>query len=245
MQTTPQTEIIYPDSDGQPMAENTIQYDAITSLKGNLDILFADREDVFIAADLFWYPVEGRPDIRTAPDVLVAFGRPKGHRRSYMQWQEGGIAPQVVFEVLSDSNTPAEMDAKRAFYAQYGVEEYYVYDPETGMWAGWLRSSVSGQLEPIAEMEGWVSPRLGIRFGRGVGERVGLRYPDGSPFLGFMEIVGRWREASERAYAERLRAEQARRRAEQERLRAEQERLRAERLAEKLRQLGIEPDENF
>jgi Uma2 family endonuclease len=44
-----------------------------------------------------------------APDVMVVFGRPKGERRSYRQWQEGNIAPQVVFEILSSGNTLKEM----------------------------------------------------------------------------------------------------------------------------------------
>jgi Uma2 family endonuclease len=69
-------------------------------IKENLECLFADHPDVFVAGDLLWYPVEGRPDIRVAPDALVTFGRPKGYRGSYQQWQEGNIAPQVVFEIL-------------------------------------------------------------------------------------------------------------------------------------------------
>ena len=38
-ETTP--EIIYPDSDGQPMADNTKQYEWIVKIKENLEILFA------------------------------------------------------------------------------------------------------------------------------------------------------------------------------------------------------------
>ncbi len=40
-----------------------------------------------------------------APDVMVVFGRPKGRRGSYKQWQEDNIAPQVVFAILSPSNS--------------------------------------------------------------------------------------------------------------------------------------------
>jgi len=69
--------IVYPESDGKPMADNTRQLESIVYLYDNLSALFADREDVFVAADLFWYPVEGHPEIRTAPDVMVAFGLPK------------------------------------------------------------------------------------------------------------------------------------------------------------------------
>src|SRR4051812_37685670 len=91
-------EVVYPESDGEPMADNTLQWDWIATIKTNLEDLFRDRPDVFVAGDLLWYPVEGRPEIRAAPDAMVAFGRPRGHRRSYLQWKEGGIAPQVVFE---------------------------------------------------------------------------------------------------------------------------------------------------
>jgi Uma2 family endonuclease len=133
--------IVYPDSDGMPMADNTQQFRAIVTIQGNLDALFRDRDDVFVAGDLLWYPVEGRPDIRRAPDVLVAFGRPKGDRGSYRQWEEGGIAPQVVFEVLSPGNTLTEIAAKFEFYDTYGVEEYYVYDPERGEMTGWRQAA--------------------------------------------------------------------------------------------------------
>src|SRR4051795_5963477 len=96
--------ITYPDTDGQPMAENTLQFQWIVTIKEGLEHAFAADPDVFVAGDLFWYPVEGHPEIVVAPDAMVVFGRQKGHRMSYRQWEEGGIAPQVVFDVLSPSN---------------------------------------------------------------------------------------------------------------------------------------------
>ena len=120
------TEIVYPDSDGQPMADNTKQFQWITVIKTNLDWLFRDEEQVFVAGDLRWYPIEGNPKYRVAPDVMVVFGRPKGDRGSYKQWQEDNIAPQVVFEILSPGNTEGEMDRKLQTYARCGVEEYYI-----------------------------------------------------------------------------------------------------------------------
>ena len=81
-------EVMYPESDGQPMAENTLQFEYIAMLKGGLDAVFRNDPNVFVAGDLFWYPVEGDSGIRTAPDTMVVFGRPKGHRRSYLQWLE-------------------------------------------------------------------------------------------------------------------------------------------------------------
>jgi Uma2 family endonuclease len=132
---------LYPDSDGERIAENTLQFDWIALIYTNLEAIFANRPDVFVAGDLFWYPVEGCPDIRTAPDGLVAFGRPKGRRGSYRQWMEDGVAPQVVFEVLSESKRGDELDRKFEFYDRYGVEEFYVCDPEERTFAGWLRKA--------------------------------------------------------------------------------------------------------
>ncbi len=102
--TTPSQKVFYPDSDGKPMADNTLQFRWIVTIKEGVDALFCQDPDVFVAGDLLWYPVEGEPKIRIAPDVLVAFGRPKGERGSYRQWEEGGTAPQVVFEILSPGN---------------------------------------------------------------------------------------------------------------------------------------------
>jgi len=219
-------QINYPDSDGQPMADNTKQFRWVVLLKENLECLFASDLQVFVAGDLLWYPVEGQPEIRIAPDVMVVFGRPKGDRGSYRQWEEGNVAPQVVFEVPSPGNTMKEMTKKLQFYDRYGVEEYHIYDPDRNDWTGLQR--VNQSLEVIETETDWISPRLGIRFVI-TEETLAVYYPDGSPFLTTVELAQR--------------VEQATRRAGQETQRAEREAQRAERLAERLRSLGIDPDD--
>ena len=77
-------EVIYPDSDGKPMADNTQQFRYIVTIQGGVAALFADNPNVFVAGDLLWYPVEGNNKRRTAPDTMVVFGRPPGDRGSYM-----------------------------------------------------------------------------------------------------------------------------------------------------------------
>src|SRR5579871_3185698 len=77
LRPSPQTEIVYPESDGELMAENTVQFQWIVTIEGGLENVFRDDPNVFVAGDLFWYPVEGNPTVRMAPGVLVAFGRPK------------------------------------------------------------------------------------------------------------------------------------------------------------------------
>ena len=219
--------ILYPEDDGQPMAENSLQFQWIVTIKEGLDALFRNDPDVFVAGDMLWYPVEGEPKIRIAPDAMVVFGRPKGHRGSYRQWEEAGIAPQVVFEVLSPGKRYGEMIRKYEFYKQYGVEEIYFYDPDRGTLEGWRRSE-EGLIE-IAEISGYTSPRLGIRFEPGDGpDSLKIIGPDGRPFATHLELFEEREAERQRASAEAARAD------------AEHER--AERLAAKLRELGIQPE---
>jgi Uma2 family endonuclease len=238
---SPRAEIVYPDSDGQPMSDNTLQFKWIVTIEGGLEAIYRDDPDVFVAGDLLWYPVEGDPTIRTAPDAMVVFGRPKGDRGSYKQWEEAGIAPQVVFEVLSPGNRPKDLVRKFQFFDQFGVEEYYLYDPDRGHLDGWRRRA--GELVEIPEMTGFVSPRLGIRFEPGEGpNNLRIIGPDGQPFATYVEVVAQRDAERHRAEAERHRAEAERRRAEEQAQRAQAEHERADRLATRLRELGIEPD---
>jgi Uma2 family endonuclease len=217
--TASAVEIIYPDSDGRPMADNTIPYQYLITIQVGLDALFSHDPNVFVAGDLLWYPVQGQPGINKALDVFVAFGRPKGERSSYKQWEEGDIAPQVVFEILSPSNTASEMHDKRRFYKQYGVEEYYEYDPQSGTLEIWQLEGRFFRSVPFEDE--WRSPRLGVTLKLEADGSLGVYHPNGSKF--------------ERPVATVARAEAAE-------ARAAEAQAHAERLAAKLRELGLEPE---
>lgn len=212
-------DLLYPSGDGEPMAESTEQYRWIVMIKENLEIFFADQPDVFIAADLFWYPVQVTtpPAPRQAPDVMVVFGRPKGMRRSYKQWEEDNLPAQVVFEILSPSNKTRDgmeaMDFKFCFYQQYGVEEYYIYDPDEFTLEGWQRQG--SVLMRIPQMSGWISPRLEIRFEWQPRGALELYRLDGRRFLSSVELEERAEQAEQRAEQAQQQAEQAQQRAEQ------------------------------
>ncbi len=214
-----QTNLNLPDSDGKPMADNTEQFRWIVTIKENLEVLFANDETVFIAGDLLWYPVPTRIIAPVAPDVMVVFGRPKGKRSSYRQWREENIPPQVVFEILSPSNNADEMERKLEFYDTYGIEEYYLYDPDTFRLDGWHRQD--GHLTKLWQLDGQVSPRLGIRFETGQGELVIYR-PDGQRFLTSIEMDQRIQQAESLL---------------------EQERQRSQQLEDYLRAIGVNPDD--
>ncbi|MCY7407955.1 MAG: Uma2 family endonuclease [Alkalinema sp. CAN_BIN05] len=211
--------VIYSDCDGQPMSDNTKQFRWIVTIKENLEMLFADAPNIFVAGDLFWYPVEGNNKLRQAPDTMVAIGRPKGDRGSYQQWQEENISPQVVFEILSLGNRMGEMNRKFKFYEQYGVEEYYIYDPDRIDFNVWIRAGSS--LESIDFQENFVSPCLGIRFELQDPSPLVIYRLDGQPFIGFVDL-------------DRLR--------QQANSRADRAETQAQTLAAKLRELGIGPD---
>jgi Uma2 family endonuclease len=175
-----EAEIVYPDSDGKPIADNTIQYQYLITIQVGLDRLFDQQPDVFVAGDLLWYPVKGRREICAAPDVMVVFGRPKGDRGSYKQWEESGIAPQVVFEILSPGNTATEMRTKRKFYTRHGVEEYYEYDPDSGTLEVWQRT---GDFFRLIQFESeWRSPRLGVSMKIEADGELSIYFPDGRKF---------------------------------------------------------------
>ncbi len=210
--------IVYPESDGLPLADNTTQFRWITTIKGGLDAVFFDDANVFIAGNLLWYPVKDDKDICVAPDIFAAFGRPKGERDSYQQWLEKNIAPQVVFEIVSPGNTAGQLTEKFDFYDRFGVEEYYLYDPQHEELDGWLRKKK--RLTKIPDMKGWISPRLGIRFEMPNGE-LRLFDPAGVEILTYGEVA-RQREDERRAKEQALQ--------------------RAEKLVAQLKALGVEPE---
>ncbi len=223
--------IIYPDSDGQPMSDNTKQYEYIVTIHTGLEALFADDPNVFVAADLLWYTVEGWPSIRCAPDVMVIFGRPKGHRGSYKQWVEG-VAPQVAFEILSPGNTVSEMRDKREFYEEYGVVEYIEYDPDRGKLEVWERQGA--KLSKVIFGREWQSKLLNIKLRLEETGDLSVFYPDGQKFKRPVDEALTSRREHQRAELERERAEMERERAQ----RAEELN---QRLAAKLRELGVDP----
>jgi Uma2 family endonuclease len=208
--------LIYPVDNGEPLSNDTEHLKWITFVKNGLEDWFAEREDVFVAADLLWYPIEGRPDISKAPDVMVVLDHPAGERSSYMQWKEKNRPPNVVFEFLSKSNTSAEMMEKLDFYSDFGCDEFYIYDYQRGTFRAFARQSGGDSLTKVNHETGgtWSSPLLGVTFGLNEKGRLWIKRPDG-------KLMETQRQLARRAEAEAARANA---------------------LAQKLREMGIDPD---
>ena len=228
--------VVYPSSDGKPMADSTKQFNLITLLKENLEFHFADRPDVFVAGDLLWYPVEGNPKIATAPDVMVVFGRPKGDRKSYIQHLEDGIAPQVVIEIVSESNrrNPLEMVRKMSFYDRFSIEEYYIYDPDSAEFEVFMRSN--GRFSEVTPLEfPFRSPLLQIAFDIIEGELF-VTYPNGDLFKRIINLKSELNDTKSELNDTKSELNYAK-------SELDAERAKAEKLAATLRELGINPED--
>jgi hypothetical protein len=170
-------------------------------LCGNLAARYRDDPNVFVSGNQNWFPREGEPELFRSPDVYAVFGRPKGQRRSWKQWEEGGVPMTVVFEILSPRNTYEEMVDKLQFYDEHGVEEYYVYNPDSNRLIVYIRGQAALRL--VSFKGQYISKRLGIRFDL-TGPEMVVYHPDGRRFLTFEELEAeRAHEASLRQDAEK------------------------------------------
>jgi Uma2 family endonuclease len=124
------SEIYYPDSDGEPMAETDFHINLITYLRTALEIFFADRNDVYVTGNIMFYYLEGAPEEVVSPDVMVCFGTNKGERRNYRLWEENDVAPSVIFEIASRKTWSKDRNEKRELYQLLGVKEYFIFNPE-------------------------------------------------------------------------------------------------------------------
>jgi Uma2 family endonuclease len=210
---------------------------------------FHDVEDVAVHCRLAWFPDREDTRIRLDPDVMVVFGRPATRRRSYRQWAEDGVPPTVLLEVLSEEDTDADYDRRLRRARRYGVAEVVLIAPFT---PGGVRvdhllpdpddaerfrtRAVSTAPDLPVHVE-----RLGISLagGRDLAARDSA---GGSVWLDTPALARRVRTEAARADAQAARADAQAARADAEAARADAESARAKRLAEQLRQAGIDPD---
>ncbi len=119
----------YPDSDGKPMAESDPTRDYLIYAVEVLKLYFAERPDVYVSGNLFIYYEQGVKDAVVSPDVFAVFGVEKRDRKSYKVWEEGGVTPDFILEITSESTRHTDRVEKRRIYAELGVAEYWQYDP--------------------------------------------------------------------------------------------------------------------
>ena len=104
----------------------------------------------------------------------------------------------------------------------------------------WVRSD--GQLNYIESMEGWVSPRLEIRFETASGD-LEIYRPDGLKFLSYVELSRQKELVQQQMELTQQQMELTQQQMEQERQEKELVQQKADRLSEKLREMGINPED--
>ncbi len=119
--------VIYPESDGKPMAESDLHREIMIYIIHLLQRWFRGQQ-VYVSGNLLLYYEEGNPRKVVAPDCFIVWGVAPHWRPIYKLWEEGK-APGVVFEVTSKSTKREDWVTKMHLYARLGVQEYYLYDP--------------------------------------------------------------------------------------------------------------------
>jgi Uma2 family endonuclease len=178
--------------------------------------LFHDRM-CSIYENFNFYQTRNRDEKPLAPDVAIIKGVAYRQVRS---WRVGvyGPAPQVVFEIASEETWKRDLEEKPDRYAMMGVQEYFAYDPNIPP----IRRSDPSRLIgwQLDKDSGVVQKML-----PGPGGRLWSRHldsllvPDG-PYLRLYDRHGNLRLTKGEAEAEKARI-----------------------FAEKLRSLGVDPEQ--
>ena len=216
------SEIIYPSSDEEPLAETQQHVLAILMALALLRLYLQEQQAV-VFADQYLYYIEGNPRARVAPDVMVVFDIEKRLYANYKIW-EGQQTPAIIFEVTSAGTKETDWNFKKTLYEQLGVTEYWLFDPY-GEWVAeqlqGYRLNEDGVYKPIRDH---------------CSEVLQLKLQAEDYLIGFYRLDnGEKLLTPEELYSANLAANQ----------RADQEKTRADRLAEKLLQLGVKLDDEI
>jgi Uma2 family endonuclease len=207
----------------EPPLESDLHFQQIALLWECLDWFWRDRQDYYAAGNMTVYYSPEKITTREfrGPDFFVALDTVKHPRTSWVIWNEGGKFPNVIIELLSDSTARTDRGPKKLLYQdRFQTPEYFWFNP-------------------------WVKPRS-----RKPQEFRGFRLIDGR-YIELLPDANGWLWSQELQLYLGIHHEQLRyftpqgelvpTRGEWEMQRADLEMQRAERLAEKLRELGVDP----
>ncbi len=206
-----------PYSDGVEM-ETQRHLEQMVLLIESLRIGWKAREDFYVSGNMFVYfsETQVRKNDFRGPDVFVVLGTSNRERLSWVVWEEEGKLPNVVIEITSPSTESVDRGEKMSIYARLKVSHYYLFDPYTKLFEGYLLNDreiyerippePNGDL-PCSAMD----LRLGMRLGWNSGVET--------EWLRWIATDGRVLPSKEER-AQATEAEVARLRAELDRLRA-------------------------
>ncbi len=231
-------DVIFPSGEpysDEPPLETERHLQQMILLLNCLKWLWRDRDDYFAGGNLsiYYSPQQRKSEDVRGPDFFVVLGAERRPRRSWTVWEEGGKYPNIIVEILSESTANTDRNLKKDIYQNiFRTPDYFWFDPDSQELEGFhLVDGKYQPLEPNAEGRLW-SEQLQLLLGT---REQKLRFfsPEG-------KLVPTTEEV---ALQESERAEQQQQRAEQAEKREAQSGQKAARLAERLRALGVDPDE--
>ncbi|MEH2004966.1 Uma2 family endonuclease [Nostoc sp.] len=219
------TEVFYPSSDGEPLAESYVHLCALLATLEVLRQYLLDRQAT-VLSNQFLYYAQGFPRLRVAPDVMVIFNVAPGGRDNYKIWEEGQV-PVVIFEMTSEGTRNQDTGFKKTLYEQLGVLEYWLFDPK----GEWIKEQLQGYRLRGEVYELITDCRC---------EPLQLRLQIEGQLIGFYREDTGEKLLIPEELAEALKQERSAREQAQEQVK--QAELQVERLKEQLRSLGVDPD---
>jgi Uma2 family endonuclease len=210
-----------PCDDGVPMEtqRHKMQMDLL------LETLYpwlAARDNGYIGGNMFVYYSSSQlknQDFK-GPDFFAVLDVPKAERKSWVLWEEGK-SPDVVIELLSESTAEQDKNGKKLVYQdQMRVPEYFWYDPfDPADWRGFRLVGGVYQAMGLDVDDRYISEKLGLALVRWSGE--------------YNDVEAVWlRWATLAGVLMPTRAELL-----------QQAQAQADRLAAKLREMGVDPDD--
>ena len=257
----------------EPELESSIHLQQIFLLISCLELLWQGRDDYFAAGNLTVYYRQEQEQDKTletrkekpiefrGADFFVALSTQKRHRKSWVVYREGGVYPHVIVEILSDSTAEVDRTTKKLIYQNiFRTPDYFWFHPDTLEFRGFsLLNNHYVAMEP--NDRGWLwSDQLGLFLG--IHEQQ-LRYfteagelvpsPEESRVKALalvaeaerqvVEVQQQVTEVVQQVAEAEQRAEEAEQRSLRETQRAEEAIAHAEKLAAKLRELNIDPEQ--
>jgi len=218
-----------PDGDGVPM-ETERHKKQMDLLVDSLEPWLGERG--YVGGNMFVYfsLKQLKNEDFKGPDVFVTLGLGNQERKSWVVWEEGK-SPDVVIELLSESTAKKDKTSKKDIYQnQLKVAEYFWFDPfNPDDFQGFELSNRVYKALP-KKNDSFTSQSLGLKLVLWRGRYKNVE----TTWLRWATLDGDYLLLPQEIEAQR---------ADQERQEKEQALQRASRLAQILREQGIDPDQ--
>jgi len=263
----PGLDVIFPPSNlesDEPPLESSLHLQQMLLLIQCLNWWWRDINKInnyFVAGNMtvYYSPRQIKTKDFRGPDFFLVLDTENRERNSWVVWEEGGKYPNLIIELLSPSTASTDKGLKKQIYQDiFRTPEYFWFNPQNLEFAGFILFGGTYQpIEPNPQGLLW-SQQLNLYLGVHDGK---LRYflPEGQLMLTPEEYGVQQtqlaeeanqsseeesklaEEAKERAQKANELGEEAKQRGEEAKQRVEKATESAEQLADKLRELNIEP----